>query len=82
MLGIIAYIMVYYKSPWKNVDSEEALVKEIIGKEVKLPEKEGVSEGVKRFIAMLLRANPEDRWDSGEAMRYLEENWKIEVVRK
>lgn len=37
MLGIIAYIMAYYKSPFKSTESEEALAKEILGKQIKLP---------------------------------------------
>ena len=72
MLGCIAYILAYYKAPFKLVDNNP-----VFGGPLKLPQSPGVSQAMQKLILMLLQHNPAERATSGTTLSYLNKEFKI-----
>lgn len=73
MFGCIAYILAFYKAPFKNIQQDKLLATQI-----KLPENSDVSAPLKKFLEMLLIPDHRQRMTADEALAYLNSQFVLQ----
>lgn len=70
-MGVITYTLLCGYSPFRSENLQD-LIEECSNAQVVFHERywKDVSDDAKDFIMCLLRANPDDRWSSGQAMKH------------